>query len=340
MSDLFPKVKKFLQENNLKPLDAVDESSLVDDKRFLIISCLDKVGKKWLFKIQYLDAPQIGGNFLNEVNFLKLADRYKEIVDWVPLIADFGWLLGKIWYLREFIDGQILGKDEDTFPYDSDILSKLDSMKVARFFYNLAKIPLSEVLHDIPGIKRYDSKWYNLDQKLLKNHPAVLKLQAQKTDYFIKEEQKRLFNLFLKPPQNVLLPSSWALSHANLSPTNIIFKKPRNLIFIDWENICWGFKTSSFAEFWYRCLKLPAFQDELFQSRLKLEEEKEDFLRVFYFSLMVMAFSTTPMLPENSGLIEYLIKHYNKGKIEKKVYEQAAEILTKTVRQGMEVLKV
>lgn len=328
MEDFFDQIRQLLDKKKLKAEVEINETALVDDRRFLVIPCLDGEGQRWLFKIQYLVWENLEENFVNEVKFLGMIQNHQEIASQVSKMKDSGWLSGKIWYLREFVEGEMLGRNEDVFPYDPEVLAKLDISATARFFYNLAKIPLSEVLLAIPGIRRYDLDWQSSHENFLKNHPAALKLKEKKMLYLSVGEQERLYNLLLNPPKKILEPGSWALNHANLSPTNILFQKGRGLIFIDWENICWGFRTSGFGEFWYRCLANLKIQQAFFQARLEMEKEKKEFLQIFYFSMVV----------GNPGLLDYLNNLFQRGKIEKRLYENAVLMLLKVLREGMEAL--
>lgn len=330
MREIFAQVKKLLERNKLQAKVPINETALVDDRRFLVIPCQDSRGKTWLFKIQYLNTPQIGGNFLNEVNFLKLAQKYPQVASHVPLMKDFGWSEGKIWYLREFIEGQLLGKDEDTFLYDAKILSLLDPEALVGFFQALTQIPLNAVLPMIPQIKRHDLVWQAPNQKFLEEHPLLFKLKEKKMAYFTKEEQKRLFRLLCHPPRVILSPTSWALNHSNLSSTNILFSPTRNLVFIDWENVGWGLKASDFGEFWLRAFTLPKFQADFFQACLKVAKQKEEFLAGFYFAFAVGSVYVT----------DYLTSLYQRGKMEKRAYEKVISIFNQTIREGMKVLEV
>lgn len=330
MSSLFFKVEKLLKRLKLQPKVAVDETALVDDRYFLIIPCQDKNGQKWLLKIQYLGEPTPERNFLNEVNFLKLAQKYPQVAAHVPLMKDFGHLEGKIWCLREFIEGQLLGKDDDTFPYEAKILSRLDPQVVVGFFQALTQIPLKKVLPVIPRIKRHDLTWRAKDQKFLEDHPSLFKLKEKKMEYFSKEEQERLFHLLCHPPRAILSPTSWALNHSNLYSTNILFSPSRNLVFIDWETVGWGLRASDLGEFWLHSFTLPKFQTDFFQACLKTAKRKEEFLAGFYFAFAV----------GSAPFTDYLISLYQKGKMEKRTYERIISIFSQTIREGMKFFRI
>lgn len=327
MENIFCRVKKILEEKNLEAEVPIDESALVDDRRFLVIPCHDEEGKKWLFKIQVLQIEGLGKSFQNEVQFLAFAKKTK-IGPFIPKVLESGEFEGKVWYLREFILGQTLASSEDIFPYDPAILSKIKPALPARFFYELGKLSVGEAVQAIPQIKRHDLNWKTYYLRFLKTAPEVIeKLKAGKADYLTPNQQKKFLKVLLRPPENILTAYGWALNHANLSPMNIVLEAKERPVFIDWENICVGFGTSGFGEFWYRSFLLPKWQEKFLAERLALERKK-DFLKIFYFSLVF----------GNVGLRDYFRKIYLQGKLPKSAYRLALSMWSKIMGKAIESL--
>lgn len=270
MNEIFGQIEKILTSRDLIPQIPLDETALVNDRRFLVIPCKDRQKGRWLFKIQVLQLEGLGKSFQNEVHFLSFAQKTK-VASFVPKLLDAGELEGNVWYLREFISGRTLADSEEIFPYNPRILSTVDPALAARFFYELSRISAKRALKAIPQIKRYDRAWRSYCWRFLNTNPLVLRnLKAGKINYLTSNQQKKLLNLLLSPPEKILSDWGWALNHANLSPMNIVVTTQARPIFIDWENICVGFGTSGFSEFWYRSLCSPDWQEKFFQERLSL----------------------------------------------------------------------
>lgn len=328
MDEIFGQIEKILVNRDLKPQIPIDETALVDDRRFLVIPCKDRQKGKWLFKIQVLQLEGLGKSFQNEVHFLSFAQKTK-VASFVPKLLDAGELEGNVWYLREFISGRTLADSEEIFPYNPRILSTVDPALAARFFYELSRISAKRALKAIPQIKRYDRKWRSYYWRFLNTNPLVLRnLKAGKINYLTSNQQKKLLNLLLSPPEKILSDWGWALNHANLSPMNIVVTTQARPIFIDWENICVGFGTSGFSEFWYRSLCSPDWQEKFFQERLSLEKNKDGFLRIFYFSLVF----------SNIGLGDYFNQLFKAGKLSQSDYRLAYRMWSKVMGEAVEGL--
>jgi len=329
MEKIFTKIEKVLTARGLKAKILLNKKALVDDRRFLVIPCQDGSGRDWLFKIQVLKLEGLGKSFRNEVQFLSFAQKTK-IGAFIPKLLDSGELEGNVWYLREFISGQTLAASEDIFPYDPKILSKIKPILPASFFYELANLSVGDAIKFIPQIKRHDLDWKTYYSRFLKAHPEITKeLEDGKADdYLTPLQQKKLLKLLMRPPEKVLTSYGWALNHANLSPMNIVVGIEGRPAFIDWENICVGFGTSGFAEFWYRSFLLPDWQNKFLEERLKLERRKEEFLKIFYFSLVF----------GNVGLRNYFRQIWLEGKLTKSGYRLAVSMWSKIIGEAIEWL--
>lgn len=307
MAEIFTKIQKILTSRDLKAKVPVDEKALVDDQRFLVIPCQDKQGKEWLLKIQALQIGDLGESFRNEVQFLSFAQK-TEIASFVPKLLDAGEVSGKVWYLREFVDGQTLALAEGIFPYDPQILARVTPSKVARFFYELSHLSIKEARKSIPQIKRHDLDWKDHYRQYLETHPEIIQ-RLKRGD----GEKTKLLKLLLQPPEEILKAYGWALNHDNLAPMNIICTPFGQLVFIDWENISVSFGTSHFDEFWSRSFLLPAWQNKLLEERLAKELDKEKFLNVFYFALIF----------GNVGLGDYFGEMFATGNMSRNDYQLA-----------------
>lgn len=295
------KIKKTLKKLDLVPLGQEPEDFIEKKLRFYYTVCLTRKKEKVFFKTLLKRERAIKNRFLNEINFLKTADRHPEhsLYPLTPRLVSHSASPSFPYLLYKFLPGK--GKKrEDRFSESElkKIAKTAKTINSAKNIFNLTRPRLS--------FSFYSYK---------KNRLAML--EKISLDFNLKSKIIK----FIGKNRLVFSEAKPSLTHGDFSEANLIFSK-QTVKVIDWEHVNLRNPLYDFASFWSKRKCQPKEQQkfkEYYQKEINIPES----LFAPLFKLALLDISLQDIL-----FFESLVKNIGKekkDKIEKKALKQSRE---------------
>jgi aminoglycoside phosphotransferase (APT) family kinase protein len=177
------------------------------------------------------------------------------------------------WILEEWVPGESQEQGESTFLIKDSFFTKENLQYSLEFFEELHR--LSKVRQ--PQFEKHFNRYTLSDYMFLMriDRAATLgKKLASEADRFL-VKCHRLFGR-----------SQTVITHHELYGPHI-FVNSKEFHVIDWENVGWGNPAHDFVQLWIRSFNHPDFREELFRRFLKLQDERDEFLKLFRLELIL-----------------------------------------------------
>ncbi|MDP2951361.1 MAG: phosphotransferase [bacterium] len=266
------KIAQTLKQLNLKPeLDLVKFKA--QDKRFYTTPCLDKQGKKVLFKALIGLEAEDRFRIKKEIAFLKAFHKMalgKNIGALKIIKANLNY---PQWVLREYLEGKIIGHHFDLYNEKPIIRKQITDNLIALQKIKLKNFPLkkktaNDYLKKINGFAK----------------ERVVQKQAEEELLLLKEGFTKVKNL-LNKNNNVLCHGDFTLAN--------FFVNKNKLYLTDWELAHLGNLASDIARTWIQTFRYPKWREALINDllkKLKTQKEQNIFKELFCFEVAYQAF--------------------------------------------------
>lgn len=305
---------------------SLPQTNLAKKERFFVFQCENKAGKK--YSIKFLRKPEFEEEdflkkFTNEIIFLKyLQDKNLFLKEHTQQILAFD--LKEVWRIANFVVGDKLTNQNDDYPYESEMLEKIDQVELCDFFFTLQKLNYKDLEKTIPSLPKYGFSKHREYYRRMEPAQYILNNFENKTYKFLTEEEnEKLYKIYLDPWDNYF--QNPGILHADLSPENILAGED-NFYILDWENVGLGPKMIDFVSFWSRSFLNPQFQDKIFKLLLEKHQESQEFFKEFYRTFLLSFLGVYEYYHLNKELkniskeqlnraVEFLINTYQKAKI-------------------------
>lgn len=239
--------------------------------RFYVIGG-DYKGKKAIFKAD-LEAsakrlPKARLRLRREGIFLKHVR-----LEYVPDFYARGVEDDVFWILEEWVPGGSQELGESTF------LIKDSFFKEENLRYSLEFL---KELHRLGKVRQPQfEKHFN--RYTLSDYMFLMRIDRVAT---LGEKLAREADVFLRKCYRLFGNSQTVITHHELYGPHI-FVNEGDFHVIDWENVGWGNPAHDLVQLWIRSFAHQDFREELFNRFLKLQEERDDFLKLFRLELIL-----------------------------------------------------
>jgi len=272
IKDIDNKIAQTLKTLNLRPkLDL--RKFKAQDKRFYTTPCLDKQGKKVLFKALISAKKEDVLRLKKEISLLEAFGKMSlgEKIGALKIIkANLNY---PQWVLRDYVEGKIIGHHFD--------------------LYNEKPIIRKQITDNLIVLQKVKTTNFPLKKKTasdyLKNINEFAKEKIVQKE--AKEEIIILNQLFLKN-KKLLNKSNNVLCHGDFTMANF-FTNKNKLYLTDWELACLGNIASDIARIWIQTFRYPSWREALIGDLLKkLKTQKKQYLfkEPFCFEVAYQAF--------------------------------------------------